>query len=213
MNRARKHRGAMRIDDTLRRPRRARRCSRWSKRSTRRASASGGPVLRRQQALIGEEMRQRSRRRCRLRAHVDPAAHCRQPRGDALGNRKGRRVDADPAVLGVIDDEDERVVVEPRVDRVQHGTHAGDAIEQLEMMVRVPGQRADAVAIADAERQQGLGQPFAAVARGRIGIAVEVALNRACHDLGAAMHRGSMLDNARDEQRRVHHQTAHGPLP
>ena len=62
------------------------------------------------------------------------------------------------AVFGVIDDVDDLLDEQARVDGVAHRAHAGDAVVQLEMAVAVPGQRRDAVARFDAERDQRVGE-------------------------------------------------------
>lgn len=67
----------------------------------------------------------------------------------------------------MVGDEDQSVVVEARIERVQHRTDARNAVEQLEMVVGVPGERGDAIAFADAEREEGPRQALAAqVGRG-----------------------------------------------
>ena len=72
--------------------------------------------------------------------------------------RQQRRVDEHQLVLGVVDDELELLRKQPRVQRVQHGAHAGDRVIQLEMPVIVPGERPDPVTGLDARRLQRVGE-------------------------------------------------------
>src|SRR3546814_16608562 len=65
---------------------------------------------------------------------------------------------------------DDLLVMQPRVGRVQHGADARYRVEQFQMPVRVPGQRADGAAGVDAELAQRL--RGLACAHGEAGIVV-----------------------------------------
>jgi hypothetical protein len=82
--------------------------------------------------------------------HRNPRRDVRAVRRELLDQWHERQVEADGAVAGVVDDVDELIVKEARVDRMDDRTHAGHRIVELEMPEAVPGQRADTVAAADA---------------------------------------------------------------
>ena len=69
-------------------------------------------------------------------------------------------IEEDRAVFGVIDDEDDLIVEEARVDDVADRAHAGDGVIEFEMPVIVPGERRDAIALRDAEPRQRVGELF-----------------------------------------------------
>jgi hypothetical protein len=161
----------------------------------------------RQQILVAEERAERRARRHRgPPGHQHVAPHRRESRGELFGERQGGRVDEQPGVLGMIDDVGDLVGVQARVDRVQDGAGAGDAVEQLEVPVRVPGQRADAVARSHAEPAQRGRQALRPAVRLGVGVAVDRPVDLPRDDLGAAVDRGGVLDRARDQERQVHDQ-------
>jgi len=203
----------MRIDHALRHPRRARGVADGRRLEFVERWPVVGVVLVGQQALIVEHRRWRLGGDLAGIAKINPAFDRLQPRGDALGDRQGRLVEADPAVLGMIDDEGDLLLEQARVDGVQHRAGARHAVEQLEMMVRVPGERAHPVAAAHAQRQQRLGQALGPRAGVGVAVAMQPALDGARHDLGRAVGGGGMLDDARDQQRGFHDQAAHAALP
>ncbi len=143
-------------------------------------------------------------------AEIDPAFDRRQLGGDTLGDRQGRVVKADPAVLGMIDDEGDLLLEQAGIDRMQHRTGTRHAVEQLEVMVRVPGQGSQAIAALHAQRRQRLGQPLDPRPGIAVGVAMQAAVDGARHDLRRAMRGGGMFDDARYQQRRFHDQAAHG---
>ena len=61
-------------------------------------------------------------------------------------------------VLGVVQDVDEMVRGQPEIHRVKRGPHAGDTEVKLQMAVAVQGDAGHAVALADAQRGQGVGE-------------------------------------------------------
>jgi hypothetical protein len=68
------------------------------------------------------------------------------------------------------------------------------AVEQLEMMMRVPGERADAVARPHAERDQRLGEPPGALKRLALGRPVDPSFGCAGDDLRRRVHRCRVLE-------------------
>ena len=70
---------------------------------------------------------------------------------DPLHQLDEGEVDEQDAVFRVVDDVDDLLREEPRVHRVQHGAHARDAVEELQVAIAVPGERADPVAVPDTE--------------------------------------------------------------
>ena len=142
--------------------------------------------------------------------HGHDMAHRLELRQQLLDRRQEVEVDEEELILGVVDDVDDLLGEEPRVDGVADRAHAGDAVIELEMAVAVPGQGADAVARLDAEGEQGFGhllRPGSGIA---IGVAVDIALDPPRHDLGVAVVQGGVLDELLDQQRAVLHQAEHG---
>ena len=65
----------------------------------------------------------------------------------ACEHRHERVVDDHDLVLGVVDDVRELLGEQPDVQRVQHRAEARDREVRLEVLLRVPAERADAVAV------------------------------------------------------------------
>jgi hypothetical protein len=166
-----------------------------------------------EQALVVDELRELLRGRLAILVdHRDPAAHVRAMLGDRLDDRQEGRVESEVRVAGVVDDPRDLLRMQPRIDRVDHRAHAADAVVQLHVPVTVPGERGDAVADADARARQRVGKSAGSVLAVGIRVAMDVALYPARDDLGVPMVSGRMLQNARHEQRHVHHQSLHGAL-
>ena len=64
----------------------------------------------------------------------------------------------DKPVLSVIEDIDQLLLEQSRVDRVAHRAYARDAVIKLEMAIAVPRQGGDPVALVDAQGLQHVGQ-------------------------------------------------------
>ena len=77
--------------------------------------------------------------------------------------------------------------------------------------MRVPGERADAIAAPDAERRERVREPGGAPREVGVGVA-EAAGRGAAHDRAVGEQRRRALENARDRELGVHHQSAHGDL-
>ncbi len=99
------------------------------------------PVLARDQLLVAQQVRQIDLRHAGAVRHRHPALDALARRGEFLRERRERQVEKDVAVLRVVDDEHQLLRKEPRIDRVDHGAHAGDAVVELEVAEAVPGER------------------------------------------------------------------------
>jgi hypothetical protein len=82
-----------------------------------------------------------------------------QPGRDLREQRQHRAVDDDDLVAGVVDDVLELLGEQPQVQRVHHRAHGRDGEVGLEVLLVVPHERADAVALLDTERRQRTGEP------------------------------------------------------
>ena len=104
----------------------------------------GDPVL------IGDRVAQaRLRHMGRIGEH-DVALDAGEPVGELFEQRHEGQIGEQQPVLGVIDDPDDLVGKQPRIDGVVDGADAEDAVPGLEMAPGIPGERRDAVAEADA---------------------------------------------------------------
>src|SRR5579885_2833224 len=100
--------------------------------------------------------------------HRDPAFDVRAMRLQLLDERDEGEVEEDVAVLGMIDDVDDLLGEEARIDGMADRAHAGDAIIDLEMAKAVPGKRADAVRLLDAQPNERIGE----LPRAGMGVAI-----------------------------------------
>jgi hypothetical protein len=110
-------------------------------------------------------------------ADQDVALHRRQLVDDPGQDGQHRRVDEDHPVLPVVDDVGQLLREQPQVERVQHRSHGRHREVGLQVLLGVPQQRADAVALADAEAGQRAGQtgrPDGDLGVGRLAHAVAV---------------------------------------
>ena len=188
-----------------------------------RALVQLGPVvavrLAGEQALLGNHLEAAAQRAVGrdigLRPHDDDGAQAgRQPVGQRLGARQQGRVDEQVGVGGILQDEGDLVGEEPRIHRMQHGAHRGDAVVDLQVPVLVPGQRGDALAAAAPRGRPAHGP---AGRRGRRPAARYGATRRAIRpggdDLRPAMVPRRVLEHGGDQQRTVLHQAEHGSKP
>src|ERR1700722_6743840 len=118
-------------------------------------------------------------------AQSDPSFYVRTLRRDDVDERAEGHVEDHVFVVGVIDDERDLIGEKPRVDRVANGAHTGHAVVALQVTVAVPGQRADALALLDAEPDEGLRKLFRAFFAIAPGVPVHVAFDTARDDLRA----------------------------
>ncbi len=145
--------------------------------------------------------------------HRHPALHLRAVRLELGDERRKGEIEEDVFILGVIDDVDDLLGEEPRIDGVADRAHAGDGEIDLEMAEAVPGERADAIRLFDAEPDQRVGEPPGARMRVAIGVTVDRPFDRAGDDFGAAVEAVGEGDERRNEERLVLHQPVHGDLP
>jgi hypothetical protein len=105
----------------------------------------------------------------------------------------------------VVDDVDELLGEEARVDGVAYGADAGDSVVQLEMPVSVPGKGRHAVAGLDAKCAQPMRQLGDPLVNVLVGGAVNAAFRRDRDDLGGGVHLCSQINDCRDRQLPIHH--------
>ena len=134
----------------------------------------------------------------------------RQFVGDLFQKRHEGDVDEHHAVFGMIDDPDDLVGKQPRIDGVVDRADAENAVPGLQMPPGVPGQGGDAVAELDAVPLQPLRHFQRAGANLRIIGLDNRPLDRAGDDLALAVEFGGMVDNAVQQQRKIRHQAEHG---
>ena len=110
-------------------------------------------------------------------------------------------IDDDHPVFGMVDHVGQLVGEQPDVQGVQHRPHARHGQVGLEMGLVVPHERADAVALFDAEAVEGRGELIGAVGDlGKRRLDVTVAGVR--DDLAGGMH-GSPMGEDRPERQRI----------
>src|SRR3954471_24247985 len=126
-----------------------------------------------------------------------------------LGERDKARIEEQCFILGMIYDIRELVSEQTRIDGVAYCTNTGDRVIGLEVSMIVPGKRGNPIAKADAEPEKGSGQLLSARISLRIGISVESTLSRARHNLGVAVITRRVVNQRLNQQRLIHHQTAH----
>ena len=102
--------------------------------------------------------------------------------------------------------------MQTRVERVQHPTRTTDTKVQLQVAVTVPGQGGDPVAKAQLQAVQRMGHLPRTRRQSLVGVAMDIALDPARHNLGVTMVPVSKINQRRDQQRVVLHQTEHGQL-
>src|SRR5205085_12140483 len=117
------------------------------------------------------------------------------------------------SIFGVIGYVEDLVVEQPRIDRVADRADPRDAVIELEMAEGIPGECPDAVARSDPELQQRPREPFGAPLGRLVGIAVYPALDGPRDDFRVAMIHSRVLDDRRNQERPLRHQTQHRLLP
>src|ERR1019366_5501990 len=100
-----------------------------------------------------------------------------------------------------------------RVHRVQHTARAADTVVKFQVPVAVPRQRGDALARLDADCLQRVGDPFRTRRDTGPGSAVKRAFRIARNNLPITVPGRGVIDQARDQQRTLLHQTKHGCFP
>ena len=139
------------------------------------------------------------------RRHHNHMLDGRESIRDPFEKGQGERIDEQHAVFRMIDDIDDLIGKQARIDRVQDGADTGRGIEHLEMPDGVPRQRADTVALDDAEALQCKRHAFRAVVHLRIIGAQQIAFDLAADDFRVAMPVRRILNEAAQQERHVHH--------
>jgi len=137
----------------------------------------------------------------------DVAADPGRPRREPLDQRQEAGIEEQQPIFGVVDDVLDLLREEARIDRVQNRPHSGHAVVQLHMPITVPGQRRDPLTGADAKRRQRVRQLAGTAPEVGIGTTMDRPLARARDDLRLRMQAGSVLDQRRDQQRLLLHQS------
>ncbi|MNH23618.1 hypothetical protein D3C79_835230 [compost metagenome] len=141
--------------------------------------------------------------------HEHEAGDGRDFVGDGFDQRQEGQVEEEHAVLGVVGNPLHLVGMQARVQRVQHGTRAGYGVVQLHVAIAVPGERADAVTKADAERGERIGQAACALPEVAIGLPMDIAFDPARDDFLVAMVALGMGEERRNKQLLLLHQSIH----
>ena len=164
----------------------------------------GDPVF------IGDRVLQRRLRHVRGVGEHDVALDGRQLVGDLFQQRHEGEIGDHHAVFGVIDDPDDLLGEQPRVDGVIDRADADDAVPGLQM----PPVFQASVATRSPSLMPSLSSRCATFsARARICSVVgfdDRAFDRAGDDLALAVKLGGMVDDAVDQQRPILHQPEHG---
>jgi hypothetical protein len=115
--------------------------------------------------------------------------------------------------IGVIDDPGHLLGHQARVDCVDHSTATGDAEVQLKVPVAVPGQGGHAIAEAQLQPIERACDLPRAPCRIGVGVAVDVTLDPARHDRRVVVMSLRELDQPRNQQRLLLHQSQHRLSP
>ena len=130
--------------------------------------------------------------------------------GDFFQQRHECQVRHHDAVGGVVDDPDNLIGEQPRIDRVIDRADPHDAVPGLEMPPGIPGQRRHPVAELDAVFVQPLRHLQGAGAELLVIGFDDRAFDRAGDDFTIAVKRRGMIDDAVAQQRPVLHEPKHG---
>ena len=184
------------------------------------AERGGGPLVEdgpvvvsafaREQGLVAGGAGKGGGRHVRLVRHDDVALDRRQAVGDALREFDEGEVEEQHPILGVVDDVDDLIGEQPRVHRMKHGAGPRDAVEEFQMPVSVPRQRADPVAAPDSKPAQEIGEPPGALLACAVAIAVDRALDGARDHRAVAVILRRVADQRRDHERDLLHEAVHG---
>ena len=129
---------------------------------------------------------------------------------ELLDERQQRPVRDQHAVAGVLRDVADVAVMEPQVQGVEHETAARDAEVRLHVLVVVPAERGDAIALLEAEPLQRDGELLRAPRHVGVRVAVEALVGQPGDDLLLAEERLRAPQEVRKRQLEVHHQAVHG---
>ena len=193
------HRRAMRVENALRHPRRAAR-----------VAHGRGRIL--VEAGILVVVRIGSREQLLVGVLDDEDVLDRRPVRELLPERQQRAVDDHGLVARVGGDVGEIVRMQAQVERVQDVAGARDAEVGLEVLVVVPAKRGDAGARLEPEPLERDRQLPRAAAEVGERVAVEAPVGKPRDDLLVREVRLRPLQDRRQRQLEVHHQTLHGCL-
>ena len=129
--------------------------------------------------------------------------------GDFFEDRHEGEIDHQYAVFGMIDDPDDLLGKQPRIDGVINGADAHDAVPGLEMPPGVPGQRRHPIAELDAVLVQPLRDPQRPLAQIGVVGGVKRAFDRTGDDLPLGIIGRGVVEDAITQQRPVLHQPEH----
>jgi len=135
--------------------------------------------------------------------------------GQQVPDQPGLRdVEAQNLGLGMVDDIADLFGIKPGVHRMQHGPHARNGEIQLQMPMRVPGQRCHPVTRLDAQPDQGLRDLACTNGKASPGLAHQRTFAGAADDLGRGVILLCVVEQAGNEQGAILHQAEHhGILP
>ena len=121
-------------------------------------------------------------------------------------NRQQRGVGEDHFVARVVDDVGELVIRQAEIQSVQDAAGGGHGEVEFEVAMRVPAERADAVATLQAELREDVPEAVRAGVEIRVGVAMDV-VGELAGQLALGEEAGDTLEDGRDGERIVHHQS------
>ena len=127
--------------------------------------------------------------------HNADAFNIRNFRFNRLQNGHKGQIRENHFIFSVIDNIDQLLGKQARVQRVIHAANAGNAIPSLNMAVGVPRQSGDDILLAHAEALQRLAQLAGAQMQLRISFAMDIAFNKAWYDFALTVIDHGMVKN------------------
>ena len=143
----------------------------------------------------------------------DARFHARALRQDTLEQTHEHDVGEHELILGVIEDVDELLLEQPRIDRVADASAARNGVVQLHVSVIVPRERRDPRIAAGAEAIERIREPPRTGKAIREGVPVTRIVPGDRYDFTARVIALGVSHDRRDRQRYVHHQAVHLSLP
>ena len=160
--------------------------------------------------LVGHDVGQRACRHVRGVGEHDIAFYARKLARELLQQWNECQIEQHHLVLRVIDDPDDLLGKQARIDGMIDRANSHDPVPRFEMAPGVPGERRDAITQPDAVAIEPLRE--AQRARAHLGVVrgVHMAFDRAGDDRSLGMVESGMVDDAVAEQRPILHQPEHG---
>jgi hypothetical protein len=118
--------------------------------------------------------------------------------------RQEAAVDHDHPVGGVLDDISEVVGMKTEVERVQHGAHGRNREIGLQMLMMVPGERADPVPRANTQLPEGHRELPRALEHFSVAIPIQGAVLGATDNGPVGVHGGRPPHNRRNRELIIH---------